>query len=332
MNDGQADAADRRAVIEDEAVGWFVRMRGEEADELRPRFEAWVNASSDHRQAYDWAKEHFSASEILKSPAHSHARQPQRDWRWVGAGTAVAAAILLAISLNPPFRAPVTSSKAQGTQRESSLATTHGEIRTFRLTDGSSVTLDSDSRVEVAINDAERRLRLLGGKARVSVARERRPFVVEAGAGEVEAEGAVFDVGFDRPDRILVSLVSGRAVMRGLVQHAVYSKASEPLLIGRPMGYPASRFRPSPLLHRAIDDHDWPSGWAEYREISLASLVAEANRYAADPVRLGDPDIGGLKVSGRFKLTDTDTFVGRTAQLFDLAVSRRPDGIYLTRQ
>lgn len=331
MTDRHEDADDRRAGIEDEAVGWFIRMRGEDADQLRAEFDAWVNASPEHRQAYDWAKQHFSASEVLKIPARSKRHQPRRHWGWSAAGAAAAAAVLLAINLNTPLRAPIANAP-EAIQPDSSFSTAHGEIRIFRLADGSSVTLDSDSRVEVAMNDTERRLRLLGGKARVAVARERRPFVVEAGGGAVEAEEASFDIGFNRPNRVLVSLVSGKAAMRGLVQPAAYYRASQPLMMGRPMAYSAGSFHPSPFTGHIADDRDWPNGWVEYREISLGALVAEANRYAAHPVRLDDPEIGALKVSGRFKLTDTETFVDRTAELFDLAVSRQPDGTYLERR
>lgn len=330
MNDWRAEADDRWAMIEDEAVGWFIRMRGEDADQLRAEFDAWVHASPEHRQAYDWAERHFSASEVLKAPARSKRRQSRRHWGWLAAGAA-AAAVLLAINLNTPLRAPIANAP-EAIQPGSSLSTAHGEIRIFRLTDGSSVTLDSDSRVEIAMNDTERRLRLLGGKARVAVARERRPFVVEAGGGAVEAEEASFDIGFNRPNRILVSLVSGKAAIRGLVQPAAYYRVSQRLMMGRPMAYSAGSFHPSPFTGHIADDRDWPSGWVEYREISLAALVAEANRYAAHPVRLDDPEIGALRVSGRFKLTDTKTFVDRTAELFDLAVARQPDGTYLERR
>lgn len=332
MNDRHGDADDRRVGIEDEAVGWFIRMRGEEADELRPEFEAWVNASPQHGQAYDWAERHFSASEILKTPKRTHVSQPRKHWGWLAAGAAAAAAVLLAINFNTPFRAPVANNSTAAIQPGSSLATAHGEIRVFMLTDGSTVTLDSDSRVEVAMNDSERRLRLREGKARVKVAREHRPFILEAGGGEVAAEQAVFDIGFDRPNRILVSLVSGKAEMRGLAQPAVYYAASRPLTIGRSMAYPASSFRPYFIADRVIDDRDWPSGWVEYREISLAALVAQANRYAARPIILDDFEAGALKVSGRFKLTDTETFVSRTAELFDLGIDRQSDGIHLTQQ
>ncbi|OUC56149.1 hypothetical protein CA262_15760 [Sphingobium sp. GW456-12-10-14-TSB1] len=332
MTDRHAEADDRRAVIEETAVGWFVRMRGEDADQLRAEFDAWIDASPEHRKAYDWAQRHFGASEILKTPAPSKIRQTKRHWGWLAAGTAVAAAVLLAINLNPPFRAPVANNGPEAIQPGSSLATAHGEIRIFRLTDGSSVTLDSDSRIEVAMNDSERRLRLLGGKARVAVARERRPFIVEAGAGAVETEEALFDIGFNRPNRILVSLVSGKAAIGGLVQPAAYYRGSQPLMMGRPMAYSAGSFDPSPFTGHIADDRDWPSGWVEYREISLGALVAEANRYAAPPIRLDDPETGALKVSGRFKLTDTETFASRTAELFDLTVSQRPDGTYLARR
>lgn len=162
MNDRHGDADDRRAGIKDDAVGWFVRMRGEDADRLCSEFEAWINASPEHRQAYDWAERHFSASETLKPPAPANDRQPQRRWGWLAAGAAAAAAVLLAVNLDTSLRTPIVNNDPQAAQPGSSLATGHGEIRVFMLTDGSSVTLDSGSRVDVTMSDSERRLRLRG--------------------------------------------------------------------------------------------------------------------------------------------------------------------------
>src|SRR3546814_19432062 len=74
------------------------------------------------------------------------------------------------------------------------LLTQRGEIRSFRLSDGTNATLDTDSRVEVSMTATERSLHLSQGRARFEVASDARPFRVRAGAGEVQASQGVLDV------------------------------------------------------------------------------------------------------------------------------------------
>lgn len=102
------------------------------------------------------------------------------------------------------------------------------------------------------------------------------------------------------------------------------------LVAGKPLGYRAD----APVLSlearpEAQGMSDWPSGWAEYRVIRLDQLVAQANRYAAVPIIIKDPAIARLEASGRFRISQTDSFIERLSGLFDLVAERRADGIYL---
>src|SRR3546814_19981077 len=63
------------------------------------------------------------------------------------------------------------------------LVTQRGEIRTFRLADGSSATLDTDSRLDVALANGARSLRLVQGRVRLAVARQEGPPQIERGPG-----------------------------------------------------------------------------------------------------------------------------------------------------
>jgi transmembrane sensor len=62
-------------------------------------------------------------------------------------------------------------------------------------------------------------------------------------------------------------------------------------------------------------------------------VVAEANRDSATAIRLGDPSIGTLRVSGRSGWTDADQVADRLATLFDLEVEKtKPDEITLKKR
>lgn len=337
MSDGKGDAEDRNRKIEDEAIEWLVRMRGPDAASLRGPFEQWQAQSAEHRRAYEWAVRHFEDAGILKASVRygSRARRHAPGRRWLIGGSAAAAAVALVLVMignpsgNGDVREPVAMSELT-----SPLTTKRGEIRTFRLADGSSVTLDTDSKLTFVLNDSARRLDLDRGKARFAIARDARPFIVTAGAGTITGENATFDVGYDDGRQVRVSLISGQADVRPAVRPAVYSVPTRQVFAGQSIAYHASDFRVLPLSQplRAVNDRNWPSGWVEYRSVPLGLLVAQANRYADRPVLLDDRAVGALQASGRFRLTDTDAFANRIAEVFDLNVSRRPDGIHLSQR
>src|SRR3546814_17572156 len=60
----------------------------------------------------------------------------------------------------------------------------------------------------------------------------------------------------------------------------------------------------------------------EYERTPLSAVVAEANRDSATSIRLADPGIGALRVSGRFRVDNADLVADRLAVLFDLDVER----------
>lgn len=332
MNDNERQAIERREQVEEKAIEWFVKMRGEDAASLRNAFEDWLGEAAEHRRAYEWAEKHFGQSERLKDSRRLPQWGVSKPRTWLVAGAAVAAAIALVVVLRPTGEIISNALGPHVAQTDDPLKTGQGEIRTYSLSDGSKVTLDADSRVEVAIGEAERRLRLRQGKARFTVAADPRPFVVEAGSGTIEAREAVFDVSYGDREQVFVNLVSGKADMRAMAQPAVYTVPVRPLVTGQPVRYPAAEFRPQPVTDTGTDRRDWPEGWVEYRSVPLDVLIADANRYSDRPIFVDDVETGNLRASGRFKLTDTEKFVSRIAEVFDLKVSYKPDGIHLRKR
>lgn len=329
MNDNERQAAERQEQIEEKAIKWFVKMRGEDAADLRGAFEDWLGEAPEHRRAYEWAEEHFGQSERLKDSKRLSRWGLSRPRTWLVAGVGAAAVIALAVVLRPADEITPADPGPHVAQTDNPLQTRHGEIRTYNLSDGSKVTLDADSRVEVTMSEAERRLRLRQGKARFAVAADPRPFIVEAGSGTVETKQAVFDVGYGDREQVLVHLVSGKADIGAMTQPAVYTVPPRPLLARQPIRYPVGAFRPETVIDTSTDRRDWPDGWVEYRSVPLDVLIADANRYSDRPIIIDDAGTGDLRASGRFKLTDTETFVSRIAEVFDLKVSYKPGGIHI---
>jgi transmembrane sensor len=329
---------DRDEMINEAAQAWLVKMRGEDADGLRSAFEEWYNTAPQHRAAYHRMENMLSQSSVLKTSARygrQHAgnrgrqRQVVRRWLTAGAMAAAAAMLFMAISAGGASLSGSHSPGPMAAWAAEPLVTKHGEIRSFRLADGSVATLDTDSRIDVRMTVDARTVTLAKGRARLQIAGDRRPFQIQAGAGLITAGQGSIDIARDDNGRIALTLTDGSARI-GTVSARADQPSSLPLPEGRPVVFPTDDAALTLLEHTGPDSQtDWPTGWAEYRTVRLDRLVAEANRYASAPIIIEDPAIARLEASGRFRISQTETFIRRLSQLFDLAVERKADGIYL---
>ena len=89
-------------------------------------------------------------------------------------------------------------------------ATDVGEQRSLALPDGSTVELNSRTRIRVRFSATERNIDLMEGQALFRVARDlRRPFVVDSDTARVRAVGTEFDV-YRKKSGTVVTVLEGR--------------------------------------------------------------------------------------------------------------------------
>lgn len=349
--------------LSDQAVSLIVDFDADPSDDNLAALNAWYDRSADHQQALASAmftadmsddvrrrietalrrefaimpslpgagaktrKRGVPAAHLQPWGARGGDQAPSRRWTrgrkvaWVGVAAAAAAIVVLGVNLpsNYIFNPIASPAKAQ------TFETGHAEIRSFVLSDGTGITLDSDTRVEVTIDSTRRRALLRHGRARFIVKADPRPFTIEAANGAVVAQQGTLDVEVDQAHRADIRLRAGAASVQADGRQAT------PLVNNQPVIYTVDAPVPTAVMMPAADTRDWPTGWVEYRSISLDALVAQANRYAKVPIVLDDPSLASLQASGRFKLTDTEKFAVRIAEPFGLRVSRRSDGIHLSR-
>jgi len=332
--------------LRDEAADWFAIMRGPEAVARRREFDAWLARDALHRSAYNRIAETFSIGKGLKPSAEDQDVPPSRKEtapsatarrrRIFGVGVAVAlvagAAVvtprLLVSDLDDHRIAQVESSKLASAPAQ--FATRIGEIRAFSLTDGSSVTLDSDSLMVVSISSARRDLQLIRGRARFTVAHDMRPFVVAVAGGTVTARGTVFDITLDRSDRVVVRLLRGSVDVRMPTAAGTAAPAqTKRMAAGETISFGNA---PSPSVQEAPGkSNDWPEGVLDLGRVRLAEVIADANRYTTKPLVLATPDLAELRLSGTFRVRDTRRLAENVGDLLGLAVIDRGDAFLLAR-
>src|SRR5688500_15973040 len=177
--------------IDREAAEWLARLDSQpESEALRAQFESWRSLDARHAAAYlrlsiAWARmDRLSALSAGQSSVDSDKSRNAIGYEWRRAAIA-AGFVLLTIS------AVVFVKGLSG----ETLTTQVGGFARTRLTDGSTVELNTGTRLTVHVDDESRRVELVAGEATFSVAHDpTRPFIVTAGEATVRALGTRFNV------------------------------------------------------------------------------------------------------------------------------------------
>lgn len=197
-----------------------------------------------------------------------------------------------------------------------------GEQRLVQLADGSSVQLDTDTRLQVRFSDGQRLVDLERGQALFTVVHDAsRPFIVQADGTSVTAVGTVFDVRRDALG-VRVTLVSGAVDVARQGQGAPARLAAGQQTSVTDKG----------VATRAVDVAaavGWTEGRIVFVDTPLNQAVAEVNRYLTRPVALAPGADGTVAVNGVFKAGDRDAFVSAASGALGLRATTRDDGSVL---
>jgi len=295
MTAGRDD--DGTEAIREQAAMWIAHLAGgEPSAQAQADFEAWLAADPRHGLVFRRMEQRFDNARLLQdSPIYAPApKQRVRRYYPAIAGGAVAAAIALIVVL-PLHRirapeAPVPAREqtvATLTSNEKALrqeiAAPEGDIRSVGLSDGSTVTLDGASVVAVDFTSEGRNLTLLRGRARFSVAHERRPFVVRAGSGSVVARGTLFDVSIGAGGRVDVVLFRGKIDVTPDLSSSSTAKPSR-LAAGQMIAFGADEPTPSPTPISV--ESNWADRVGDFDNVTLAYVLDRANAHAMKPIRV----------------------------------------------
>lgn len=221
------------------------------------------------------------------------------------------------------------------------------ETRLITLPDGSQVTLAPASALEVRFADAQRRVALTRGEAFFEVVHDAsRPFTVEAGQSRVRVLGTKFDVNFTDLS-LRVAVLQGKVEVahtehNGAPKHVTQLRAGERTEVqftaGAPTATGAGPFdditaglRPA-APSRAPSPGAWREGRLVYDNVRLADLVSDVNRYFAPGVTIRDPEIGDLRVTAAFKVSEIPAFVSALDGVIPVTAQEASNGAFLLQR
>lgn len=211
-----------------------------------------------------------------------------------------------------------------------------GERRIAALEDGSRVSLDAATALEVKIEDDRRTVEMLHGRAKFDVAKDTlRPFTVQAGDKLIVALGTSFSVEIVDGE-VRVILYEGRVEVRdrtdvaasGVRDHGVRQVLTPGVELVDAIGSAA------PGRLGTIDAGEtltWESGLLSFVGEPLGKAVERMNRYSSRTIRLADPSLATIPVDGEFEAGNAEAFVEGVGQVHGLKVTGTADEIVLRR-
>ena len=321
--------------LRETAALWHERAGQENASaETRNALEAWLAKSAEHLAAYQsiersWSqlKSAASAPQIIQLRHESAMRLTRqtaatlRPLRWTLAAALMLLSLAAALWILHPIGGFGLSSLAwlkSETQNPivRTYATKTGDRLTIALEDGSQVTLNTETQLEVAFSKASRTVRLSRGEALFEVAKDKtRSFVVQTQNRRFVAVGTAFDVHI-QTDQVKVTMLEGTVHAESMEPGALILAtvtAGEQLITG-------SR---APQSVRRVDaerETSWRRGQVIFDNAPLGEAVDELNRYSSTRIVLADSKLAGLRLSGTFATGGTSTFVEAVTAYFPIQI------------
>lgn len=302
------------------AEAWMARLLAPDCTAAeRAAFEDWLAQSPDHIEAFVEVERAHSLTMTLRSDAMLRAAgrvvrgsparaRPFRRWWPAAAAAGLVAAVAVLLLRQPDVPATVDH-----------YATAMGEQREVTLADGTVMRMDTASTLTTRFDGRERVIELRGGRAQFVVGEDpRRPFLVKAGASTVRDIGTTFQVS-RTGDVVNVGLLEGRVDVStsaaGTTQRSTLSPGEQVTVLAD------GRIGDKAPLDVA-EARSWPRGDLVFRQRRLDELVAEMNRYSSRQIRIADPELGALRVSGVFHAGDQDALVAVLERGWSLRAER----------
>lgn len=309
--------------IEKQAAEWVAKRElGEMSPKEQAAFDAWLAADVRALGAYcriegtlarlgrvgRAVRDGGAASELCEKPDSGTVKRHLTRRVVLGGSIAASIAAVFAVGASMWLR-----------RQQSSFASGVGLVREVSLSDGSVITLNTDSEVSVNYTDAVREIHLVRGEALFDVAKnKKRPFIVFAAGTQVRAVGTSFSVSMlpQRPVQVLVK--EGVVELKpaaGDRASAVRVKANMRVLIPEGEHFIAVNV----AQEKVVRDLAWQHGELAFDNQTLREAAEEYARYSSIRIVV-DEASADRTVTGSFAANDPIGFAKLTAEALNLQV------------
>lgn len=349
--------SDASSLVEAEALAWIAQLNGDDVTEKDlAAFRDWVNRSPSHQKEIKELSELWTGLNVLtvmdepirqadKLSKQLRKKRARQDWRRKAMLPAFSVATILAIVAVAPTilsRNETPASYEAQVNVPYIFKTAKGEHQKHTLEDGSVITLNTDSYVEVAFTENQRDVRLLKGEALFSVAHdEQRPFLVFANDGIVRAVGTEFSVHItDLAMEVIVSEGSVELSMLNPTQPATSAveAVTKVASLGIVKAGHSAQVKSSQASITNVSDEvinaelSWRVGRLDFTGEGLEEAIAEYTRYSDMNIIIIDPELKDIRLGGSFPTNEPDLFLKSLEFNFGIRVEKADNSqVYLSK-
>lgn len=325
---GEQAESNNAASIAGQALEWFVLLQSGHATSAdQGKWQEWVDADPMHRREFDRCCRLWGEMDSARPLLHEEIARVTREWEraaqcpvdvsmWRHSPTRLSAALTLLLAVVVAggwwFATGVETTEYR---------TAKGERRMVTLSDGSMVTLNTDTVITAAFSRSRRAVVLREGEALFSVSHiGGRPFEVLAGNRVVRDIGTQFVVR-RLGQSVRVTVVEG-AVEVQRSEQAALDQLWQRLTAGEQVAYGQSGAISPVKTVSLAEATAWLDGKVVFEDRPLSEVIQEVGRYQRGEIRILDPQIGALKVSGVFGADDRTGFLNALERAAPVVVSR----------
>ena len=296
----KSDAPHSVSEVQRAAHAWVIRLTSgnvQLSDRVKAR--AWCEQSLEHQQAFIDARRLWCLSASLIEPPPVARPSQYRVW-----AMGIAASLVVGLSLTFAHQEAL----------DADYYTSNGQRRQVLLADGSRITLNSNSAVDVNLTSKERRITVRKGEALFDVVPDSsRPFSVQAGDLNATALGTIYAVRREGR-KVDVTVSRGRVAV---------TEGSDKVTLN--VGEAVSTRSDGLGSKQSVDVGKilaWEQGRLVFEMTPLSQVLEQIERYRPGILLLKDKRLGALKVSGTFQLDNLDEGLVTLESIFPFKIDR----------
>lgn len=290
-----------------QAIEWMVHLHsGEMSDAQRANYERWRAEHHSHDLACRRIEKTLgNMPQLAAEPALRKTLNNAGGRRQFLANTVAITALISTSGWLCNRQTPLIGWLAD-------LHTGTGERKTTRLADGSMLTLNARSSVDVEFDANRRHIHLLKGQIHINAPQAQNPLLITTADGQISLQSGIFTVKV-RAEGTWVAALSQPAKVQARNNPDSLLPAGQGALLND-RGISARQISVS-------SEGAWINGFIEVNNQPLGFLIEAFRDYRTGIVRVS-PEAAELRVSGIFPLDNTDYALEALAQTLPLIVSR----------
>lgn len=313
------------AEVVEQAAEWLVRLSADDLDSaaraaLQAEFDCWQQQNAAHasavrtmqtmirqtKQAADMTDVRHARAAIDASfgRTRTRSRNPAKTLVWM---LCLFLPLWLALEIYPPAYLLADARTATG------------EWQPRMLTDGSHITLGSDSAVNFTLDPDQRRLELVSGEILVEVAADTRPFQVVTPHGYIRALGTRFIVRLGEQATTLTMLES-RTAIRAAAQRV----GTDEVIVsaGQRVRFSAAGINETDAIDTLVVADDWRLRQLMVENRPLSEVLDVLARHHRGMIYFDRNELARMNVSAVLPLEDTNRALQLLADGFPIRINR----------